>query len=103
MNKYRLLMNGTNFLIDVDGKPEKHGFYQSIFVEAKSPKEAELIAIDQIMNSDELKRVIQNSNGDPPKVILDEISEIESITGSDKTMEMGRTFYKEKRWWQIWK
>ena len=41
-------MNGRNFLIDINGKPKKHGFYQNIVVEADSPKQAELLAIAKI-------------------------------------------------------
>jgi hypothetical protein len=103
MKKYRLLMNGRNFLIEIDGKHAKHGFYQNIFVEAGSPEEAELIAVDRIRNNEDLKRAVQNLENDPPKIFFDEIYEIGSISELDRTLEDGRTFYREKRWWQIWK
>ena len=95
MNKYRLLINGRNFLIEIDGNVAKHGFYQNIFIEAQSPEAAELIAFDRIRNNEDLKRIVKNDKDDPPQFFLDDIFEIDTITDSDKTMEKGRTFYKE--------
>lgn len=96
-------MNGRNFLIELDGNLAKHGFYQNIFVEAENPNEAEFAAIERIRNNEDLKSIVRNHKDDPPAISLDEIFEIDSITESDKTMEKGCTFYKEKKWWQIWK
>ncbi len=102
MNKYQLAMNGQNFLIAVDGKPAKRGFFQYFYIEASSPKEAEMVAVDKIRNNDELKAATLNPKDDPPTINLDELEELESFEGVEE-METGRIWYIEKAWWQFWK
>ncbi len=96
-------MNGRNFLIRIDGKPRKHGFYQNIFIEADNPENAELLAVDKIRQNEELRQVTLNSKEDPPMIYLDSIWEIDDIGDEDTKLEKGRTFYTEKKWWQFWK
>jgi hypothetical protein len=102
MKKYRLLMNGRNFLVNINGKPKKHGFYQNIVVEADSPKQAELLAITKIRHDEELKRATFNSKDDPPIIHLDTFWQLD-ILDDVGALEFGRTFYAEKKWWQFWR
>ncbi|PKD40475.1 hypothetical protein CWO84_10065 [Methylomonas sp. Kb3] len=94
MNKYRLIMNGENFLIQTESGLKKHGFYQTIFVESQNPETAENEAVEIIKNSD-LKDIVKNENNDPPMIYLEEIDELESFEGVE-TMVQGRAFYLEK-------
>ncbi len=103
MKKYRLLINGRNFLIDTDGKPKKYGFYQNIFLEADSPLQAEKLALSKIWHDKELKEVSLNSKKDPPKITLDTFWELDVLEYLGHNIETGRTFYPEKKWWQFWK
>ena len=68
MKKYRLLMKGRNFLINADGKQEKHGFHQNIFIDADSPRQAELSAASTIWHDEELQKAILNPEDDPPVI-----------------------------------
>jgi len=95
-------MNGQNFLMSLQDKAKKYGFFQNIYLEAPTPEEAELLAVKQIRNTAELKNATLNAKDDPPMIYLNEITELESFEGIENLGE-GRTFYPEKKWWQIWK
>jgi len=102
MKKYRLLMNGRNFLIDTNGKPKKHGFYQMIDIEADTPQKAGLLAKAMITHDRELIGITRNNKKDPPVVHLHTFWELDIADDVDE-VDPGRTFYREKRWWQFWK
>lgn len=102
MKKYRLLLNGKNFLLKRDGKTQKYGFYQNMFIEADSPKQAERMAFTKIWHDKELTSITLNNKNDPPKVKLETFWELDVLYYA-KQLETGRTYYLEKRWWQFWK
>ena len=102
MNKYHLLMSGQNFLIDMDGKVAKHGFLQNIFLEAESPEQAEDLSVQKIRGNEDLKAITQNPKDDPPVIVLEEMNELESFDGVE-AMESGKAWFREKKWWQLWK
>lgn len=51
MNKYRVLLNGRNFLLEMGDRVASHGLYTTRFVEANTPDEAELKAVNSIRNA----------------------------------------------------
>ena len=102
MKKYRLLINGRNFLIEIDGKPQKQGFYQNFFIEATSPKQAELIVTSRLWHDKALKKITLNKEKNPPKIKLETFWELDVINYVGQHTS-DRTFYIEKRWWQFWK
>ena len=95
-------MNGRNFLISANGKPRKHGFYQNIIIEAETPQRAGLLARAKIIHNKELKEMTLNTKKDPPVVHLHTFWELDIVEDVDD-LELGRTFYREKKWWQFWK
>ncbi|HIJ78287.1 MAG: hypothetical protein OEY01_03145 [Desulfobulbaceae bacterium] len=102
MKKYRLLINGQNFLIESDGKPRKHGFYQNFFIEAANPKQAELIVTSRLWHDKELTKITLNKKKDPPRIKLCTFWELDILNYVGK-LNTDRNFYLEKRWWQFWK
>lgn len=102
MKKYRLLLNGKNFLLNRDGKAQKYGFYQSMFIEAETPKQAERMALTKIWHDRELKEITLNGAKDAPRVKLETFWELDELYYVNR-LEPGRTFYPEKKWWQFWK
>jgi len=102
MKKYRLLIHGRNFLIDVDGKPKKQGFYQNVFIYAVHPKQAELLVTTKIWHDKDLKKLILNKKKDPPKIFLETFWELDTVDFPGQ-IESDRTFYIEKKWWQFWR
>jgi hypothetical protein len=100
MPSYRALIEGRNFLLNVDGRMRRHGFYQTVFVEGSDPAEAEVNAIGFVKGDDELKQATQNEQNDPPMLYLDSLEELEGVEAVPTVK--GRSYYVEKRWWQFW-
>ena len=95
-------MNGRNFLIDTNGKLKKHGFYQMMDIETESPQKAGLLAKAMITHDKELIGITLNKKKDPPVVHLHTFWELDIADDVDE-IAPGRTFYREKRWWQFWR
>ena len=102
MKKYHLLMNGQNFLVDMEGKLAKHGFFQNFFIEAESPEQAEQLAVQKIRGDEDLKAITRNGEADPPLIALEEMRELASSDGIE-TVQSGKVWFLEKKWWQFWK
>ena len=92
MNKYQALLEGKNFLIESEGKLQKHGFYTTRYIEAKNPEEAELKAVETIKNDRELIDAVKNERSNPPMIYLEELYELESFEGLNSP-ETGYSFY----------
>ena len=95
MKKYKVVLEGRNFILKSDKGPTKMGFYTTRFVEATSPEEAENLSIELIRKDSDLKNVILNERSDPPTIILDSIEEL-SIFGDNSVPGTGYTFYPEE-------
>lgn len=95
-------MNGRNFLIDMGGRKRKHGFYQNIVLEAETVQNAGHVAKAKIIYDKDLKEMTMNATNDPPVVELHTFWELD-IAEDVSGLELGRTFYEEKKWWQFWK
>ena len=81
MKKYKIMLEGKNFLLSSDGQTMKHGFFTTRWVEARDPEEAELKAIDLIKNDRGLMNNLLNDQSNPPMIYLREIYELESFDG----------------------
>jgi hypothetical protein len=80
LKRYRVLVEGANFLITFDNEATKHGFFTTRFVEADGPEAAETIAMDMIRL--ELADLVENDMADSPVMFLEEIEEIDSFIDS---------------------
>ena len=89
--KYRVLINGENFLFEVDGKLQKTGFYTTRFVEARNPEEAEEIAIALIKEDPKLSGIVLNEGSDPAMLYAEEIEEVRKLE-----QQLGYAFYSEE-------
>lgn len=104
MPNYQVLINGQNFLIDVDGRIERHGFFTVRFIEATDAAAAENQAVEMIREAEPLRELVRNTPDDPPIMDVTQIVELECLDGTED-QEPGFIWYKEtpKRWWQFWK
>lgn len=96
MKKYRVMINGRNFLIDLGQGLTKHGFYTTRFVEASNPHDAEIKAVASLRQWDEVKALVKNKKDDPPMLYADEIVELTTFDGVNRGVEKGASWYKEK-------
>ena len=60
MKRYKVLVEGVNFLIEIDNELIKHGFYTWRCVEAPDPAKAESITMEMLRG--ELKGVVKNDD-----------------------------------------
>ena len=92
MKKYRVMLNGQHFYIEMDGKLEKVGFYTTRWVEAENPEEAELKAVALVRQDHSLNISVRNERDNPPMIYLDTMSEVDSFDGPGG----GYSFYPDK-------
>lgn len=92
--KYRVLVLGQNILLrDEDsGVVERVGLYPTRYVEAMNDKHAMEVAIEGVRN--EIVKDIHplNSSGDPPRLDIDEIEELERFP---EAAPRGFTFFAD--------
>lgn len=87
-------MNGRNFLMVMDGKQGRFGFYQTFFLEADTPQDAETTVAGKMRKDGDLQAVTLNLRDDPPTLHLDDIRELASFDGIER-MVSGKAFYSE--------
>lgn len=89
--RFRVLVNGQNFLLNQDGIAQKTGFYTTRFVEAQDVEQAEAIAVELIKNDTKLSGIILNQGGDTPILYVEEIEEVKQLQ-----QQIGYAFYSEE-------
>ena len=89
--KYRILVNGQNFLLEMDGENRKTGFYTTRFVEAQDAEQAEALAVELIKSDPKLSNIVLNKRGDSPRVYVEEIEEVKRLRA-----QAGYAFYYEE-------
>jgi len=113
MKRWAILINGTNFQMPFEfpkglrkgwyhvtapgqnTKVRRLGFYTEVFVVARSPQEAELRAVDVLRRDKDLRAAVRNSDGDPPRLFADRITQIASFRGCRRPRS-GLAFYAER-------
>jgi len=81
MKKYKVFVHGQNFVLNLNGKAEKVGFYTTRFVEAKDDRAAEENAISTLRNDPTLREGVLNEKSDAPMMFVEEIAEVDSFDG----------------------
>lgn len=94
MKKYKLLVRGENFLMNVDGEDQKLGFYATAFVEALDEEAAEQKALDLLRSDQKLKQGAMNGGSDVPQLFVEEIQELASFEGFNPP-KTGFAFFRE--------
>jgi hypothetical protein len=94
MSRYRVLINGENFLLNFDGRPRKSGFYVTRFVDAADSEDAENAAVASLRDDAALKGLVLNSRDDPPTLYADEVEELEAYD-PDENVDTGFSWYTD--------
>ena len=95
MKRYRLILEGRNFIIDTGEGAKKVGFYATRFVKAHDLETAEKIAVELVNSDPSLKGNVLNEKTDPPIICLDEHCEIGWFEYIRRQPGVGFTFYPE--------
>lgn len=92
MKYYRVLLNGENFLIRLDGKKELMGFYTTRFVSAVDPDDAELKSVEMLRKEEKLSSIMLNKSwqSEKPMIFVEEMYE---ITKEDMENDHGYGWY----------
>jgi hypothetical protein len=75
--KFKVMVEGVNFLIDMDNELGKYGFYTTRVVEAADETEAEALAVEMLRI--ELLKSVRNEASDSPVMFVEEIEELKSF------------------------
>ena len=98
MKKYKVMVEGVNFLIRVENgvgiEIRKYGFFTTPFVEAWDTDEAEARVIEMLRV--ELKTRVQNKKSDSPMMFVEEIEELETF-GEFEVPGAGFAWYPDER------
>ncbi len=104
MPAYRVMINGQNFLVEMDGLVARYGFYTSRIVESPDRAAAEHAAVQMIRETQRLRDLVRNDPGDPPLMDVTSIDELQAGERIENR-EPGFVWYEERprRWWQFWR
>lgn len=67
------MLRGENFEVNSESGVENLGFMTTRFVKAKTPEEAELIAVEMIWNDSGLLEILHKESYLEPKIYLEEM------------------------------
>ena len=96
MKKYRVLLNGRNFILETgDDGPKKHGFFTTRWVKANDEVEAENSAVEMIRQCSKLRSAVLNEKDDPPRIFLEEIYIAGAFEYFRRKPGKGYVFYPE--------
>jgi hypothetical protein len=97
MPRYRVIIHGQNFRLNLDGKWEKMGFYTPRLADAPDPLLAEHTALEEFRQSEKYRALMDgtlNSNDDPPSLCAEDVEEVQPGTG-DGQESAGLALYTE--------
>ncbi|MDQ3041452.1 MAG: hypothetical protein M3R11_03620 [Acidobacteriota bacterium] len=94
MNRYRVRLNGRNFLLNLEGDAQKFGFYTTRDIEAESFEDAELKVVKNIQEDETLKNNVLNGKNDSPMIYVNEMKVLDAV--EEKLNNSGFTFYREE-------
>ena len=83
MRKFRVFIEGKNFIINSETGPERLGFFATRYVEARDDREAEVKALNLIRNDKSLTSDVLNKKDAAPMLYVQEIVELVSFTGTN--------------------
>jgi hypothetical protein len=90
MALWRVLLNGQNFHLLVDGEPTRVGFYATRLVDAEDAYAAELAAVQTVRDDARFGHIL-NPRSDSPMIFAEEVARVaDSDAGAAPG---GYTFY----------
>jgi hypothetical protein len=80
MKKYKVMLEGHNFLIKIEDDAKKYGFFTTRVVEARDEEEAGQKAIEILRNDTDLVALIQNEESDSPTMFVEKVEELKGFS-----------------------
>lgn len=95
--KFRILIKGENFLTALGSSTaRKHGFFVTAQVDGESEEAAEKQAFVLLRADEELRKRVQNSSDDRPRLSVEKIIPIEATSIDDPRPFTGFAWYREE-------
>jgi hypothetical protein len=94
MGKFRVMVEGRNFLTSRPAGEAKHGFDTTRFVDAPNAEAAEHAAIGQLRARKSLREMVRNRQDDPPMMDATRIDGVASFDGVG-SLDQGLACYAE--------
>ena len=91
---YKVLIEGRNLLVRIEGEKQKVGFYTTRIVEARNSSDAGKVAIDLILQNSLMKNELLNESNDAPIIDVDKVERIYDLDRLDEKPP-GFSFYLE--------
>lgn len=91
---YKVLIDGRNLLVRIEGKKQKVGFYTTRIVEARNSNEAGKVVIDLILQDSLMKNDLLNEPNDTPIINADKVEQIYDLSRLNEKPP-GFVFYLE--------
>lgn len=95
IKKYIVMIEGRNLILASDGRPERFGFSTTRDVEARSPEQAEQLAIRSVREDETLNRALLNAPKDPPRIVVTQSVRVESFE-NHRRPDVGYIFYADR-------
>lgn len=70
MKYYQVMLEGKDFLIEMEGKEDLFGYFTTRWVKADSPEDAELKAVDLVKKDEQLVGITKNMDGSKPAPMI---------------------------------
>ena len=99
MPKYAIMIQGLNFWLreEEEEKPKIMGFFVNLYVESPTPEEAETEALRLVRESARLREAVENPPGNPPRMLVNEIGELEDWPEDCARPRSGFIFYDDPK------
>jgi hypothetical protein len=94
MRRYKVLVNGENLYLHMEGRRRKLGFYTTVFVSAPDPLRAGQIAIRYMEDDPTMFGSVRNDLDDPPCLSVADVEELGPDCG-EPPERTGLAFYNE--------
>mgnify|MGYP001571397575 CR=1 FL=1 len=82
---YGVLVEGRNYLMAMDDKTGKYGFFTTVFVSARSPRAAGHAAIQRVLRDPALNASMRNATDDPAWLRVTHLTSLASRMSGPRT------------------
>lgn len=96
MTRFEIRLQGENYLLNIDGEPQRFGFFTTRLVRAESPEQAVKIAIIKVHQDAYLQSSVINEGQNRPSLRLVEVRKIGFFRYLRRKSAKGFSFYEEE-------
>ncbi len=94
MKWYLVSLHGQNLYLNYKGDLAKYSFHTKCYVQANDEREAEIEALQKIMDDRKFQSIVQNEDDDPPTMSVESLQEVDKPV-EDLSEDVKNLFYKE--------